>query len=101
MLKCFDSTRVSEGTRHGPLTCTNLNFLQSTETKSGSWGLGLFLLEPAEPGELITGTYNHNASLLPHYRLKPLFQEYLGELIYELTTESREQVFMISLTGEF
>ncbi|KAE9398446.1 SET domain-containing protein [Gymnopus androsaceus JB14] len=56
--------------------CLNVSiqreYRKSTETKSGSWGLGLFLLEPAEPGELIT--------------------EYLGELIYELTTESRDDV---------
>ncbi|GAV98858.1 SET domain-containing protein [Lentinula edodes] len=42
--------------------------------KPGSWGVGLFLLESADPGELIT--------------------EYVGELVYELTTESRDDVSM-------
>ncbi|KAJ4485173.1 hypothetical protein C8R41DRAFT_442405 [Lentinula lateritia] len=47
---------------------------KSTEVKPGSWGVGLFLLESADPGELIT--------------------EYVGELVYELTTESRDDVSM-------
>ncbi|KIK70705.1 hypothetical protein GYMLUDRAFT_89715 [Collybiopsis luxurians FD-317 M1] len=45
---------------------------KATETKTGSWGLGLFLLEHAAPSELIT--------------------EYVGELIYEPTATSRDDV---------
>ncbi|KAJ3880839.1 hypothetical protein F5051DRAFT_322974 [Lentinula edodes] len=53
---------------------SSLHRWQSTEVKPGSWGVGLFLLESAGPGELIT--------------------EYVGELVYELTTESRDDVSM-------
>ncbi|KAJ4485830.1 hypothetical protein J3R30DRAFT_3282052 [Lentinula aciculospora] len=56
--------------------CSNVSIQRqcwkSTEVKPGSWGVGLFLLQSANAGELIT--------------------EYTGELVYEPTTESREQV---------
>ncbi|KAJ3794457.1 hypothetical protein GGU11DRAFT_844543 [Lentinula aff. detonsa] len=42
-----------------------------TEVKPGTWGVGLFLLEPVDTGELI-----------------------IGELVYETTSDSREQVFV-------
>ncbi|KAF9074813.1 hypothetical protein BDP27DRAFT_1257959 [Rhodocollybia butyracea] len=45
---------------------------KSAETKPGAWGFGLFLLEEAEPGELVL--------------------EYTGEIIYELTVQSRDHI---------
>ncbi|KAJ3781963.1 SET domain-containing protein [Lentinula aff. detonsa] len=56
--------------------CSNVSIQRRhwkyTEVKPGTWGVGLFLLEPVDTGELII--------------------EYVGELVYETTSDSRDDV---------
>ncbi|TFK19304.1 SET domain-containing protein [Coprinopsis marcescibilis] len=61
---------------HDPTSCRNVYIQQglwkATEVSPTDWGLGLFLLEDADEGDMI--------------------MEYTGELIFEPTTRSRDHV---------
>jgi hypothetical protein len=64
--------------------------LQACEIKSSQWGLGMYITEPAEQDDLISGM-----SLFLDFSLIAVslrWIEYIGELILEETVESREYV---------
>lgn len=56
--------------------------------KRSTWGFGLFLLEDANPRDLVTGLYA--CSFVPVVLLLTfILIEYCGELVYDDTTGSR------------
>ncbi len=66
------------------------------EVKESQWGLGLYLLEPAEKDDYIIGkSQTNDAFYLPNK--KP---EYVGELIFEPSVDTRWYVALRAL-GKF
>lgn len=63
--------------------------MQLTTVAPACWGMGLFMAETADADELIIGAGHHCLdSFCPSFAAP----EYIGELIYDPTTDSRECV---------
>ena len=99
--RCKNSS-IQQGRRKvlfSPIRCQRLPpsdlGLQKTEVKATDrCGLGLFLTEPAQEGELMTGVYLRGPETFIH-DFWSLPAEYVGELVLEPTTQSRECVISI------
>jgi hypothetical protein len=72
--------------------------MQRGELRKTKWGLGFFLLESAKAGDLIIGMPFSGSVCKSN---SPFKIEYVGDMIYEPTIDSRECVFVTRVTPEY